>query len=171
MHIPTLGVFSFWMSQTFSILSTHSVTLNLTVFVSIKSFSAWHGLDFVMASVGLLLPLIHFTSAISLLSYDCHRHMRSTISRFSCVVPSLTKQSYKDFESMQRMSRSEIHRIFLIVDLIAAPILNPYTILYSSNAKTLCMTLLHLIDNQWIMLALLSLSTSMITKLICDERS
>jgi hypothetical protein len=148
MHIPTLGVFSFWMSQTFSILSTYSVTLNLTIFVSIKSFSAWHGLDFVMASAGLLLPLIHFTSVISLLSYDCRRHIRSTISRFSCVVPSLTKQSYKDFESVQRISGSEIHRIFLIVNLIAAPILNPYTIPYSSDAKTLRVTLLHLIDDQ-----------------------
>jgi hypothetical protein len=110
-----------------------------------------------MASAGLLLPLIHLTSVISLLSYNCCKHIRSTISCFSCVMLSLTKQSYKDFESIQRISGSKIYKIFLIVALIAAPILNPCVILYSSEAKTLRMTLLYWIDDQWIMLALLSL--------------
>src|SRR6266567_5929876 len=58
------------------VLSTHSVTYSLTVFVSIKSFSAWQGLNFIIASTGLLPPSIHLISAISLLSYDCRKHIR-----------------------------------------------------------------------------------------------
>src|SRR6266571_3723113 len=83
------------------VLSTHSVTYSLTIFMSIKSFSAWQGFNFVIASTGLLPPSIHLISAISLLLYDYHKHIRSTISRFFCVVPSLTKQSYRDFELVQ----------------------------------------------------------------------
>ena len=108
------------------VLSTHSVTCSLTVFMSIKSFSAWQGLNFVIASVRLLPPSIHLISAISFLLYNCYKHIRSTISRFSCVVPSLTKQSYRDFESVQRVigSRSSC-RIFSMVTLIAALVSNP----------------------------------------------
>ena len=83
-----------------SVLSTHLVTYSLTVFMSIKSFNAWQGFDFVIASAGLLPPSIHLISAISLLLYNCHKHIRSTISHFSYIIPSLTKQSYKDFKSV-----------------------------------------------------------------------
>src|SRR6266702_7951976 len=76
------------------VLSTHLVIYNLTVFVSIKSFSAWQGLNFVIASVRLLPPLIHLISTISLLLYDYYKYIKSTINRFSCVVPSLIKQLY-----------------------------------------------------------------------------
>src|SRR6266702_8659846 len=73
------------------VLSTHSVTYSLTIFMSIRSFNAWQGFNFIIASAGLLPPSIHLISAISLLLYNYHKHIRSTISRFSCVVPSLTK--------------------------------------------------------------------------------
>src|SRR6266568_8695391 len=154
------------------VLSTHSVTYSLTVFVLIKSFNAWQGFNFVIASAGLLPPSIHLILAISLLLYNCCKHIRSTISRFSCVVPSLTKQSYRDFKSVQRVigSRSSC-RIFSMVALIAAPVSNPWAIPYSSDAKTLRVTRLHLIDDQWTILALLFLSASAITKPIWDERS
>src|SRR6266704_4452981 len=79
------------------VLSTHSVTYNLTIFISIRSFNAWQGFNFIIASIGLLPPLIHLISAISLLLYNCHKHIRLTISCFFCVVLSLTKQSYRDF--------------------------------------------------------------------------
>jgi len=58
-----------------------------------------------------------------------------------------------------------------MVALIAAPVLNPWAIPYSLDAKTLCVTRLHLIDDQWRILALLSLSISVITKPIWDKRS
>ena len=53
-----------------------------------------------------------------------------------------------------------------MVILIIAPVLNLYTILYSLNTKTLHITHLNLINNQWRILALLSLSISTIIKLI-----
>src|SRR6266571_4325434 len=100
------------------VLSTHSVTYNLTIFMSIRSFNAWQGFNFIIASAGLLPPSIHLISIISLLLYDYCKHIRLTISRFSCVVLSLTKQSYKDFESVQRVISSCLnYRIFLIVAL------------------------------------------------------
>ena len=58
-----------------------------------------------------------------------------------------------------------------MVALIAAPVSNPWAIPYSSDAKTLRVTRLHLIDDQWTILALLFLSVSAITKPIWDERS
>jgi len=57
-----------------------------------------------------------------------------------------------------------------MVALIAALVLNPWAILYNLDAKTLCVTRLHLIDNQWRILALLSLSISIIIKPIWDKR-
>ena len=118
-----------------------------------------------MVSVGLLPLLIHLISAISLLLYDCCKHIRSTISRFSCVVLSLTKQLYRDFESVQRVigNRSSC-RIFSMVALITTLVLNLWAILYSSDAKTFYITYLHLMDDQWRMLALLSLSISVMIK-------
>src|SRR6266571_9060968 len=73
------------------VLSTHSITYNLTIFVSIKSFNTWQGFNFIIASTRLLPPSIHLISAISLLLYNYHKHIRSTINHFSCVVLSLTK--------------------------------------------------------------------------------
>ena len=143
------------------------MTYSLTIFVSIKSFNAWQGFDFVIASTGLLPPLIHLISAISLLLYDCCKHIRSTISHFSCVVLSLTKQLYRDFESVQRVINNYLScRIFLMVTLIVALVLNLWAILYSLDAKTLHVTCLYLIDDQWRILALLSLSANIMTKLI-----
>ena len=143
----------------------------LIVFVSIKSLNAEQGFDFVIASAGLLLPSIHLTSVISLLSYDCRRHIKSTISLFSYMVPSFTRQLYKDFESVQRIRGSQICNMASIVDLIAAPASNPWAIVYSSEARTLYITLLYLIDDQWSILVLLSLSERTITKPICNKRS
>src|SRR6266700_7354643 len=80
------------------VLFTHSVTYSLTIFILIRSFNAWQGFNFVIASTGLLPPLIYLISAISLLSYNYCKHIRSTISHFSCIILSLTKQSYKDFK-------------------------------------------------------------------------
>src|SRR6266568_3459904 len=82
------------------VLSTHSVTYSLTIFMSIRSFNAWQGFNFIMVSTGLLPPLIHLIFAISLFLYDYYKHIRSTISHFSCIILSLIKQSYRDFKSV-----------------------------------------------------------------------
>jgi hypothetical protein len=69
------------------------------------------------------------------------------IKRFSCVVPSWTRQSYKDFELVQRMSGRLTYRILSSVDLITVPMLKPYTILYNFKVNILLVTLLHLIED------------------------
>jgi hypothetical protein len=70
--------------------------------------------------------------------YNCRKHIRSTISLFSCVVPNLTKQLYSDFKSVQKRSeRVLIRKIILSVNLIIALILKLYAILYSLDARTL----------------------------------
>src|SRR6266702_3693306 len=107
------------------VLSTHSVTYNLTIFVSIKSFNAWQGFNFIIASTGLLPPSIYLILAISLLLYNCYKHIRLTISHFSCVVLSLTKQLYRDFKLVQRVISNRLScRIFSMVALIIAPVSN-----------------------------------------------
>jgi hypothetical protein len=50
----------------------------------------------------------------------------SIISRFSCVVPSLTRQSYNDLKLVQKTSNKLILRILSIVDLTEAPMSKPY---------------------------------------------
>src|SRR5258707_443835 len=120
----------------------------LIIFESINAFNAGQAFDFVMASAGFSLPLIHLISAISLLSYDWRRHIISTMSLFSAVVPSLTRHSNKLFESVHITSGSGIRNIASIGDLIAAPISNPWAMAYSSEARTLRATPLHLFEDQ-----------------------
>jgi len=130
--------------------STHSFTSNCNVFVSINRLRAFEGfdfVDFVIAFAGFELPLIHFTSAISLRLYAWRRHIISIINRFSCVVPNLTKHSYNDFESVHRINGKSIPSTLSIVDLTKAPISKPWAILYNSEAKTLLVTLLHLVED------------------------
>src|SRR5436190_19383722 len=128
--------------------------------------SALHGLSFVIASAGFLSPQIQRISNISLCSYDCHRHIKSTISCFSCIIPSLTRHSYSDFKSMQIVSGMlPWHRqvsIWFKVNLIVAAVSKPRESAYNSEAKTLLVTCQHLTDCQWMIFALLSASASVI---------
>jgi len=128
---------------------THSSTSNCIVFVSINCLRAFEDFvfDFVIASAGFELPLIHLTSTISLRSYACRRHIMSIINRFSCVILSFTRQSYNNLESVQRTSGKSIPNILSIVNLTKALILKPWAILYSSKARTLLVTLLHFVND------------------------
>ena len=69
------------------------------------------------------------------------------IKRFSYIVPSWTRQLYKDFELVQRISGRLTYKILSSVDLIAVPILKLYTILYNFKVNTLLVTLLYLIKD------------------------
>jgi len=71
--------------------STHSTIFNLIQFVLISCLRANNSLFLVIASIGLLSPLIHLTLAISRLLYNWRRHITLIISLFSYVVPSLTR--------------------------------------------------------------------------------
>ena len=72
------------------------------------------------------------------------------ISPFFCIVSNLTKQSYKDFESVHRISGISD----LSVAFMTAPMSNPCAISYSSIAKTLRIILLHFIKDQCMIFAL-----------------
>src|SRR5438045_6778168 len=118
---------------------------SLLVFMSFCS--ALHGFSFVIASAGFLSPRIQRISDISLRSYDCRRHIKSTISRFSCIIPSLTRHSYSDFELMQIVSgmlpwRRQA-RIWFQVDLIVEAVSKPRESAYNLEANMLLVTLRH----------------------------
>ena len=117
--------------------------------MSISRLRAFEDLkfDFVIAFTRFDLPLIHFTFAISLRLYACRRYIISIIRRFSCVVPNLTKHLYNDFEFVQRTNSKSIPSTLSIIDLIKALILKPWAIAYNSKAKTLLVTLLHLVED------------------------
>ena len=153
------------------------------VLVLIRSCNALHGLALVMTSTGLLFSSIHLISMISFCSYDCLRHITLTIRRLSWVFPSFTKQSYKDFELVQmiigngssgkmeadklevevdELSKVEMETkvdevmIFSTVNLMTNPASKPCAIAYNSEAKTLLVTCLHFVDDQWMIFALLN---------------
>ena len=95
---------------------------------------------------GLVSPVIYFTSVISLYLYNYCKYSILIIRRFSYIVLSLTRQLYSDFGLVQVTSSKLILSILLIVALIAPVISKPYTIVYSSKASTLLVTLLYLIE-------------------------
>ena len=71
--------------------STYFTVFNLIRFVLISCLRANNGLLLVIASIGLLSPLIYLTLAISRLLYNWRRHIILIMSLFSYVVPSLTR--------------------------------------------------------------------------------
>jgi hypothetical protein len=83
----------------------------------------------------------------------------------------LTRQLYNDFESVHKTIGIGCCSIFLSVVLTAALTSKPCAIAYSSEASTLRVTRLHLIEDQCIILALLLASVSVITKPIWEEKS
>ena len=70
---------------------THSTVFNLIRFVLISRLKANNGLLLVIASIGLLFPLIYLTLAILRLLYNWRRHIILIISLFSYVVLSLIR--------------------------------------------------------------------------------
>ena len=104
--------------------STYSSTSNCSVFISISCLRAFEDFDFVIALAGFNSPLIYLTFAISLCLYAQQRHIISIISYFSCIIPSLTKYLYNNFESIQRISSKSMFNTKLIVLLTVATISN-----------------------------------------------
>ena len=139
------------------------VVLMLIRLFSITFFKVDEALALVMDSAELWFPWIHLTSVISRRSYDWRKIITSIIRRFSFVVPSLTRQSQKDFEFVYRMSRKTDFSIFPNDAFITAPMSNPFAIPYNSAARTLCVTRLHFIEDQCMMLVLLVASAKQIT--------
>ena len=103
--------------------------------------------------------------------YAQQRHITSIISRFSYIILNLTRHLYNNLESVQRTSGKSISSTLLIINFTKAPISKPWVILYSFKAKTLLVTLLHLIKHQQMILALFLLFANTKTLPICDKRS
>ena len=160
-------VFDLWYDAEYFLVT---FVLKLTLFESMRSLKALQAFPFVIAWAGFDSPLIHLISVIIRRSYDWRGHIRSTINLFSWVLPNLTRRSYSDFESVQRTRGSSSCKIFSIIALITAPWSKPWAILYSSEASTE-RTLLHLMEDQCMIFALLSLSARTITKPICEVLS
>jgi hypothetical protein len=99
--------------------STHPFILTLNSFVLTSVSNALFGLAFVIASAGLSSPWIYRISYSSLRSYNYRNVIISIIRRFSFVIPSLTKHSYREYESVQttisRSSRSSCFKIILTI--------------------------------------------------------
>jgi hypothetical protein len=78
--------------------------------------------------------------------------MTSIIKRFSLVVPSLTRRSYSEYESVHTMigigARPSCSVIYLMVLSIAMAISAPDVMPYISDAKTDLVTRLHFVEDQ-----------------------
>ncbi len=131
-----------------AVRSTHSVVLRFRELVSMSEIKTLQNLNFVIAFAELMFWSIHLISAIFLLSYDCLRHIKSIINRFSFVVSSLIKQSNRDFESVRRINDRKICSIRSIIDLIIASTSKSLIIAYNFAANILLITRLLLIDDQ-----------------------
>lgn len=102
-----------------------------------------------MVSAGFVSPLIYLIFVISWRLYDWRRYIRSIIRRFSWVVLSLMRYLYRLFELVQIVSGSGSGRCssLVIVVLIAVVASNLWVIAYSSEASTLRVMRLHLIED------------------------
>ena len=123
---------------------THFTVFNLIWFILISHLRASNGLLLVIASVGLLSPLIHLTLAILRLLYNWRRYMTLIISLFSCVVPSLIRHLQINLKSVQRISGRLVLSCNLTVALIVVLILKLWAMAYNLEASTLLVILLHL---------------------------
>jgi hypothetical protein len=121
----------------------------LIVLMSISVFKIENVLILIMKSIELLTSCIHFIFVIFRRSYDYQRLMTFIMKRFFCVVSNLIKQSYNDVESMQKTRNTKRSKIANNVALRAASRSKSWINAYNSAAKTLRVTRLHLIDDQW----------------------
>jgi hypothetical protein len=128
-------------------LSTYFIICDLILFVLRNYFKIIEiPFPFVKILVRLISPVIYFISAISLYLYNCRKHNILIIRRFFCVILSLTRQSYSDFESVQNISSKLILRILSIVALIVPVISKPSTIIYNLETSMLLVIFLYLIE-------------------------
>jgi hypothetical protein len=120
----------------------------LIVLMFINVFKIENIVFLIMKSSELLMSCIHFTSMIFRRSYDCRKLMTFIMNRFFCVVSSLIRQSYNDFESMHNTKDTKRSRIADNVALKTASRSKLWTNAYNLIARTLRVTRLHLIDDQ-----------------------
>ncbi len=142
------------MSILFVDRSIHSLMFILIVLISINVFKIENALILIIESIELLISCIHFISVIFRRSYDCRKLMTFIMRRFFCILSSFIKQSYNDFDSIQSIKDTRRSRIADNVALRAASRSKSWANAYNSAARTLRVTRLHLIDDQWTMLTM-----------------
>jgi hypothetical protein len=148
-----IHTFIYW-SSILSMINrlTHSLMFMLIVLILINVFKIVNALLLIMKSIELLMSCIHFISVIFRRSYDCRKLMTSIMRRFFWVISSLTRQSYNDLKSMHNTKNTNRSRIADNVALKATSRSKSWSNAYNSAARTLRVTRLHLIDDQWTML-------------------
>jgi predicted methyltransferase len=124
----------------------------LIVLMSISVFKIENVLILIMKSIELLISCIHFVFVIFRRLYDCWKCMTFIMRRFFCVVSSLIKQSYNDFESMQKTKNTKRSKIANNVTLKVASRSKSWANAYNFVARTLRVTRIHLTDDEWTML-------------------
>jgi hypothetical protein len=140
------------MSILFADYSIHSLMFMLIVLISINVFKIENILILIIKLIELLISCIHFIFVIFRRSYDYRRLMTFIMKRFFCVMSSCIKQSYSNFESIQSIKDTKRSRIANNVVMITTSRSKSWVNAYNSAAKTLRVTRLHLIDDQWTML-------------------
>jgi hypothetical protein len=156
--------------MTISVFRFNSIVSKLIRFWSIIVFSVEDDLILIIEFVELFWSWIYLISIISRLSYDWRRLMTSIIRRFSWVILSLIRQSYIDLKLVHRTSEISI-KILSNVVLITILISNSCIMSYSSIVSTLLIILLHLMNDQCMMLTTLVKSIKHMTYSIWDKRS
>jgi hypothetical protein len=148
-----IHTFIYW-SSVLSMIdrSIYSLMFMLIVLISINVFRIVNALFLIMKSIELLMSCIHFISVIFRRSYDCLKFMTSIMRRFFWVVSSLTRQSYNDLKSVHNTKDTNPSRIAERIALRTTSRSKSWANAYNSAAKTLRVTRLHLIDDQWTML-------------------
>jgi NADH:ubiquinone oxidoreductase subunit K len=132
--------------------SIHSLMFMLIVLILISVFKIVNALLLIMKSIELLMSCIHLIFVIFRRSYDYRKLMTLIMKRFFWIVSNLTRQSYNDLKSMHEMKDTNRSRIANNVALRTTSRSKSWTNAYNSAARTLRVTRLHLIDDQWTML-------------------
>ena len=119
---------------------TKPSTRIVSVLLLIKRCKDLFGIAFIIISAGLLSPWIYLTSVISRRSQNCRNTIISIIRRFFLVVPSFTRHSQRDLESVQTIRRRTGRPSYIIIISkiikINKIILNPLAISQISDAST-----------------------------------
>ncbi len=152
-----------------SFRSTHFVVFRLIVLISISVFRIVDALLLIIESAKLLISCIHLTSMIFLRSYDCRRLMTSIMRRFFWIVSSRIRQSYRDLKSMQRIREMNRSRMFDTISFKIASRSKSCVNAYNFAARTLRVTRLHFIDDQWTIFAWFE-STRQVTYSIWEDK-
>ena len=82
------------------VLSIHPFRSSFMRLISISLYNTSHPLSLIITLAKFLSPLIHRISTISRRLYNYLKHKISIISRFSYIISSLTRYSYKNCKSI-----------------------------------------------------------------------